>query len=265
MIVIGELINTSREEVEPAVKNRNVDFIQELAKKQEEAGADYIDVNCGTLIKEEVEAMEWLVKTVQEVVDVPLCIDSPDPKALKKGLETCEKRPMINSITAEKERYEEILPLIQEYDAEIVALAMDESGMPEDDQDRINVATKLIDDLVADGVELEDIYLDPIIQPIGTDEEMGEYILAAIDEIITKYEDVHITCGLSNISHGLPKRQLLNQAFVVLAMSRGMDSAIMDPLDEKIMSLTIASDTLLGEDQYCANYIKAAKGDKLVI
>ncbi|MCK8825382.1 methyltetrahydrofolate cobalamin methyltransferase [Fuchsiella alkaliacetigena] len=259
MIIIGELINTSRDEVEPAVKERDKDFIQKLAKKQEEAGADFIDVNCGTLIKEEIEAMEWLVKTVQEVVEVPLCIDSPDPAALRRGLEIHEGKALVNSITAEEERYQETLPLIKEYDASIVALAMDDGGMPQDAEDRIRVATQLIEDLSADGVPKEDIYVDPIIQPIGTDEKMGIQILNSIDEITTKYPEVHITCGLSNISHGLPARSLLNQTFVLLAMSRGMDSAIMDPLDERIMALITAAETILGNDQYCANYIKAAK------
>ncbi|SJZ70547.1 methyltetrahydrofolate cobalamin methyltransferase [Selenihalanaerobacter shriftii] len=267
MIIIGELINTSREGVEPAVKERDKEFIQDLAKKQEEVGADYIDVNCGTLIKEEPEALEWLVKTVQEVVDVPLCIDSPNPEALKRGLEAYEheKGAIINSITAEEERYEQILPLLQEYNASVVALAMDDSGMPKNADDRINVATKLVEALIDDGISMENIYVDPIVQPIGTDVKMGIEILNAIDTITDKYEDIHITCGLSNISHGLPMRRLLNQTYVVLGMSRGMDSAILDPLDEKIMSLAIAGDTLLGNDKYCGNYIKAAKSNKLTI
>ncbi|MCK8825357.1 methyltetrahydrofolate cobalamin methyltransferase [Fuchsiella alkaliacetigena] len=259
MIIIGELINTSREEVEPAVKERDKEFIQKLAKEQEEAGANFIDVNCGTLIKEEVEAMEWLVKTVQEVVEVPLCIDSPDPAALKRGLEIHEGKALVNSITAEEERYQETLPLIKEYNASVVALVMDDGGMPKDAEDRIRVATKLIEDLTSDGVPKEDIYVDPIIQPIGTDEKMGVQILNAIDEITNEYPEVHITCGLSNISHGLPERPLLNQAFVLLAMSRGLDSAIIDPLDERMIALITGAETLLGNDQYCANYIKAAK------
>jgi 5-methyltetrahydrofolate--homocysteine methyltransferase len=155
--------------------------------------------------------------------------------------------------------------LQEKYDAEIIALVMDDEGMPEDDTDRIETAAKLIEDLTAAGIAEDDIYVDPIIQPIGTDEEMGEYILSAIDKITTEYEDVHITCGLSNISHGLPQRQLLNQAFLLLATSRGMDSAILDPLDEKIMSLATAADTLLGKDQYCSDYIKAAKSDRLTV
>ncbi|MCK8817233.1 methyltetrahydrofolate cobalamin methyltransferase [Natroniella sulfidigena] len=263
MIIIGELINTSREGLEEAVKNRDVEFIQDLAKQQEEAGADYIDVNCGTLLKEEVEAMEWLVKTVQEVVDVPLCIDSPNPKALKRGLEVHEGKALVNSISAEEDRFTETLEILKEHDARVVALTMDDEGMPKSAEDRIRVGKKLIEDLTAAGIAEADIFVDPIINPIGTDQQVGQYILDAIAEIANEYSDVHITCGLSNISHGLPQRHLLNRTFVTLAMGRGLDSAIIDPLDPKIMALVTAAETLLGHDQYCANYIQASKSGKL--
>ncbi|MCK8817940.1 methyltetrahydrofolate cobalamin methyltransferase [Natroniella sulfidigena] len=259
MIIIGELINTSRDGLESAVKGRDVELIQDLAKKQEEAGADYIDVNCGTLLKEEPEALEWLVNIVQEVVDVPLCVDTPNTKALKRGLAAHEGRALVNSITAEEERFAETLEIIKEHDARVVALVMDDDGMPKGAEDRIKVGSKLIEDLTTSGIAEEDIFVDPIIQPIGTDQEVGQHILDAVEEIKKDYEEVHITCGLSNISHGLPERQLLNRTFLILAMSRGLDSAIIDPLDPKIMALLTAADTLLGNDQYCANYIQTVK------
>jgi len=264
-MIIGELINTSREGLEPAVKERDVEFIQDLAKKQEEAGADFIDVNCGTLVKGEPEALEWLVNTVQEVVDVPLCIDTPNPEALKKGLEAHEGKPIVNSITAEEEKYAAVLPLIKEYGASVVALTLDDDGMPKNADDRIRIANKLIEDLTNDGIPAEDIYVDPVIQPIGTDGKMGLEILNAIEKINNDHAESHLVCGLSNISHGLPKRPLLNQAFVVLAMSRGLDSAILDPLDKKIMSLVTASDTLLGNDNFCSNYVEAYQNDRLTV
>ncbi|SDL94102.1 methyltetrahydrofolate cobalamin methyltransferase [Halarsenatibacter silvermanii] len=267
MIVIGELINTSREGLEEAVKERDAEFIQDLAKNQEEAGAAYVDVNCGTLIKEEEEAIEWLVETAQEVVDVPLSIDSPNPEAVKRGLEKHENEspPLINSITDEEERYDELLPLIQEYEANVIALCMEDEGMPDDCDDRIRIASNLVDNLKEDGIEEDRIFVDPIIQPIGTDQEMGLHILNAIEAITEKYPEVHITCGLSNISHGMPQRPLLNRAFLVLAMSRGMDSAIIDPLDEHLMSLATASETLLGNDEGCMNYLQESRADNLVV
>ncbi len=265
MIIVGELINTSREGLEEAVKERDTEFIQDLAKKQEEAGADYVDVNCGTLIKQEVEAMEWLVETAQEVVDVPLSVDSPDPEAIEVGLEKHEGQALVNSITDEDERYEDVLPLIKEYDAKVIALLMEDEGMPDDCDDRIRIATSLVDKLKSDGIEEDRIFVDPIIQPIGTDQEMGLHILNAIEKIREKYPEVHITCGLSNISHGMPLRPLLNRAFCILARSRGMDSAIIDPLDEHLMSLITASETLLGNDDGCMDYLKKARAEDIVI
>ncbi|WP_408956382.1 methyltetrahydrofolate cobalamin methyltransferase [Natroniella sp. ANB-PHB2] len=265
MIVIGELINTSREGLEEAVKNRDVEFIQNLAKKQEEAGVDYIDVNCGTLFKEEVEAMKWLVNIVQEVVDVPLCIDSPNLKALKGGLEVHKGKALVNSISAEKKRFKETLKIIKEYDARVIALTMDDEGMPKSAEDRIRVGKKLIEDLTAAEIAEDDIFIDPIINPIGTDQQVGQYILHAIEELSREYQDIHITGGLSNISHGLPQRHLLNRTFLILAMSKGLDSAIIDPLDPKIMALLTAANTLLGNDQYCTDYIQASKSGNLDI
>lgn len=268
MIVIGELINTSREGLEEAVRERDTEFIQDLAKKQADAGASFVDVNCGTLIKEEEEALEWLVEKAQEVVDVPLSIDSPNPEAVKRGLEKHDDeagQPLVNSITDEEERYEKLLPLIQEYDANVIALCMEDEGMPDDCDDRVRIATSLVDKLKKDGIEEDRIFFDPVIQPIGTDQEMGLHILNAIEEIREKYPDIHITCGLSNISHGMPQRPLLNRAFAVLAMSRGLDSAIIDPLDDHLMSLMTASETLLGNDEGCMNYLKKSRSDDLVV
>lgn len=265
MIVIGELINTSREGLEEAVKERDTEFIQDLAKTQEEAGASYVDVNCGTLIKQEEEALEWLVETAQEVVDVPLAIDSPNPDAIKRALEKHEGQALVNSITDEEERYAELLPLLQEYDAKVIALCMEDEGMPDDCDDRVRIASSLVDKLKADGIEEDRIFVDPIIQPIGTDQEMGLHILNAIEEISAKYSDIHITCGLSNISHGMPQRPLLNRAFLVLAMSRGLDSAVLDPTDDHLMSLATASETLLGNDEGCMNYLKKSRSDDLVV
>ncbi len=263
MIVIGELINTSRDEVEPAVKERDVEFIQDLAQKQEEAGADYIDVNCGTLLEDEPVAMEWLVNTVQEVVDVPLCIDSPNPKALRRGLEAHDGQALVNSITAEEERFNETLQILKEFEARVIALVMDDGGMPQGTEDRVRVGVKLVERLTEAGLDIEDIFVDPIIQPIGTDQQVGNQILAAIDEISQSCEGVHITCGLSNISHGMPKRKMINRTFLVLAMGRGLDSAIIDPLDERIMALLKTARTLLGEDAHCSEFIKAAQGGEL--
>ncbi|MDI3548399.1 MAG: 5-methyltetrahydrofolate corrinoid/iron sulfur protein methyltransferase [Halanaerobiales bacterium] len=263
MIIIGELINSTRKEIKKAIEEKDKEYIQDIAQKQVEKGADFIDVNAGAFVHEEVEYLEWLVKIVQEVIDKPLALDSPNPEALKKALEFHEGTPMINSITAEKERYQQILPLVKEYNARVIALCMDDEGMPETAEERLKVADKLINNLDKDGIPLENVFLDPLIKPISVNGEFGPQVLDTISGITEWGTDVHITCGLSNISYGLPKRALLNQAFLVLAMGRGLDSAIIDPLDDYLMKLVKASEVLLNLDPFGSKYLKAARAGEL--
>lgn len=266
MIIIGEKINTSIKAIRPAVENMDAAFIQDVAKKQAEAGAHYIDVNCGTFPFKEPELLEWLVNTVQETVDLPLCIDSPNPKALSRALKANKNgKPLINSITAEKQRFNEIFPLVLEYNTSIIALCMDDDGMPETADDRVRIAEKLLNDMTKEGVKPEDIYFDPMVRPIGTGSHYGVVALDTIRRIMTEFPGVHTTCGLSNISFGLPKRKLINQAFLILAIGAGLDSAILDPLDKKIMSFVYATELVNNKDEYCMNYLTAFREDKLEI
>lgn len=263
MIIIGELINTSRKAIAPAVENRDVDFIQDIAKKQVEAGATYVDVNAGTRVHDEPEALTWLVETVQAAVDAPLCIDSPNPKAIKAALEVHKGQAMINSISAEKERYDEILPLVVKHNARIVALCMDDTGMPETAEQRLAIVKVLYQGLTEAGVKPEDILFDPLVKPISVNIGFGNEVLETIRQIHQQYPGVHTTCGLSNVSFGLPNRKLLNQAFLVMCMANGMDSVILDPLDQTIMSLLIGSKSLLGRDEYCMGYLTAHREGRI--
>lgn len=258
MLIVGELINTSRKAINEATENRNGEYIQKIAKEQVEAGANYVDVNCGTMVFDEVETMEWLVNTIQEVVQVPLCIDSPNPKALEAGLALCKYgQPMINSITDEKERFENVLPLILKYKAKIVALCMDDTGMPETGEDRTRVARSLYKKLTEAGVSAEDIYFDPLVQPISSNDRAGLDVLDTIRLIKQEYPGVHMTCGLSNVSYGLPNRKILNRLFVVQTMALGMDGYILNPTDKDMMGVLYASNALLGQDEYCMGYLTA--------
>jgi len=265
MIIVGELINTSRKEVEERVKSQDVAFIQELAREQLAAGANYIDVNAGTLVGQEPEYLVWLTETVQSAVDVPLALDSPDPEALAAALKVHKGKAMINSITGEKDRFEKVLPLVLEYQASVVALCMDDSGMPDTFARRIDISQKVIHSLTAAGVPLEDIFLDPLVTPISTSSESGMAALDAIAEIMKQFSGVHPICGLSNVSFGLPKRKLLNRAFLMLCMDRGMDGVIVDPLDKDIMAYLKSAEALLGKDEYCMNYLTAARAGALDI
>jgi len=256
MVIIGEKINSTLKTIRLAIENYDAAAIQDLAKKQHEAGAAYIDVNAGMFHDDEPERLVWLINTIQEVLDAPFSIDSPNPKAIEAALKANKNpKPIINSITDEKERFNSILPLAMQYKTDIIALCMDDNGMPETVDDRVAIAERLIEKLTKEGMSLEEIYIDPMVRPIGTDSNNGIVAIETIRKVKAEFPGVHIACGLSNISFGIPGRKLVNQAFLVAAMAAGMDGAILDPLDKKLMSLVYATEALLGKDEYCMNYI----------
>lgn len=258
MIIIGELINSSRKAIHAAIEAKDSAYLTDIVKKQDEAGADYIDVNCGSIIGKEPETMAWLVNLVQNATSKPLSVDSPDPEVLEVGLSLARNgQPFINSISAEKDRFNAIIPLITKYKTKVVALLMDDTGMPDTAEQRVIIARKLIPDLMAEGVPAEDIYLDPLVKPIGTNGAAGIEVLESVRRIKLEYPDVHFMCGLSNASYGLPNRKILNQAFMIQTMVTGMDGYILDPLDKTMMGFYLASQALLGVDEYCMNYIQA--------
>jgi cobalamin-dependent methionine synthase I len=256
VIIIGEKINSSLKAIRPAMENYDAAAIQDLAKRQYDAGATFIDINAGMFINDEPDRVEWLVNTVQAVVDAPLAIDSPRPEAIERGLKANKNgKPIINSITAEKERFNAIMPLITKYDTGIIALCMDDTGMPETTDDRVAIAERLIEDMTREGVKLEDIYIDPMVRPIGTGSHYGTVAIETIRKVKQEFPEAHIACGLSNISFGIPARKLINQTFLIIAMSAGMDGAIMDPLDNKLMSFIYSTEAIMGLDDYCMNYL----------
>lgn len=255
MIIVGELINSSRKKIAPLIETQDAGAIQDLALQQQEAGANYIDVNAGVFVEKEVDYMEWLVTTVQEKVETPLCIDSPNPRAIEKGLSLHKGKALVNSVTAEKERYQSIVPLVKEYKCSVVALCMDDSGMPDTAADRLAVARRLADDLTREGIGLEDVYFDPLVRPVSTDPRYGKMVLDTTALIKEQFPEAHVICGLSNVSFGLPVRKLINQNFLVMCMAAGMDAVIIDPLDQRIMSNLYASEVLLGTDEFSMNYI----------
>jgi len=258
MLIIGELINTSRKLINEAVEKKDAGYIRKIAMDQVAAGANYVDINCGTMIFDEVETMEWLVNTVQEVVQVPLCIDSPNPDAIEAGLKLARNgKPLINSITGEKDRYEKILPLVLNYRTKVVALCMDDKGMPETAEDRVAVAKNLYQSLTEAGIPEDDIYFDPLVKPVSTGDKAGQEVLDTVKLLKQNYPNVHMVCGLSNVSFGLPNRKILNQLFMIQTMTMGMDSYILNPLDKSMMGAVQGSQTLLGNDSYCTGYLNA--------
>ncbi|SDO53966.1 methyltetrahydrofolate cobalamin methyltransferase [Desulforhopalus singaporensis] len=264
MIVVGELINASRKAIGEAILNQDVAAIQKVAKDQEEAGANYIDVNAGIFVEEEGDYLKWLVETVQEVVDVPCAIDSPSYQAIEGALKVHkgDAPPMINSISLEKERYEALLPILAGTDLKVVALCMSDEGMPETTKERLDIAEKLINGLTGVGVKLDNIFVDPLVQPVSTNAEFGMEFINAVEAINKEFKGVHTMCGLSNISFGLPNRKFLNQTFAVMAIAKGLDGLIINPLDKKMMANMIAAESLAGRDNYCGNYLKAHRAGK---
>jgi len=262
MLIVGELINASRKSIETAIEAKDEEAIQKVAKDQLEAGANYIDVNAGVFVDEEKEYLKWLVSTVQSTIDAPCCIDSPDPAAIETALSVHKGTAMINSISLEKERYDQLLPILAGTDLKVVALCMSDEGMPQTADERLSIAEKLIQGLVKSNIPIENIYVDPLVQPISTSDTFGVEFLKAIDLITATFKGVHTICGLSNISYGLPVRKFLNQVFMVMAVARGLDGVIINPLDRQMMANIIAAQTLMGKDEFCGEYIKAYRENK---
>jgi 5-methyltetrahydrofolate corrinoid/iron sulfur protein methyltransferase len=262
MFIIGELINCTRKRIGAAAQNGDAAFIQETARKQVSAGANMLDVN-GGIAGQEVKYLTWLVNIVQEASDLPLCLDSSDPAALAAAIPLCKQRPMINSITAESARYQAVLPLLKEHRTKVIALCMAESGTPTSVTDRVSTACRLVDKLTAEGLALDDIYVDACVLPISTGPEHGMSLLEAIGMITSRYPGVHTSVGLSNISFGLPARKLMNETFLLLLMARGLDAAIVDPCDRQLMANIAAAEALLGRDEYCVDYLRAFREGKL--
>lgn len=264
MLVVAERLNSTRKSVAPAIKERDTEFVIKEATDQVAAGGDFIDCNAATVGPDvEPETLCWMVETVQGAVDKPCALDSPNAAAIEKALAVHNGTAMINSITAEQEKYDALLPLARDHKTKLIALAMDDSGMPKTADERVAVASKLLDRLLADGIEPGDIHLDPLVFPVSTDPQNGNHVLNTIRTIKEKYPEVNTIGGLSNVSYGLPERFLVNRAFTVLCLGAGLDGAIIDPLDTKLMSLVLAAEAILGKDEFCMDYVTAAREEKL--
>jgi 5-methyltetrahydrofolate--homocysteine methyltransferase len=263
MIIVGEKINTSRSAVAKAVEAGDAEFIVRTAREQADAGADYIDVNAGTFVDREIECLCWLVETVQGAVDKPLCLDSPNPEALAEAMKLHRGEPMINSISLEAERWEALLPVVTASPCRVVALCMAETSMPTTVEERVQVGGELIKRLTAEGIPLENIFVDPLVQPVSVDTAMGPAILGAIRKIMDDFPGVNTICGLSNISFGLPERRLINRNFLALAIDHGLNAAILDPNDNRLMATMLTVEMLLGRDDFCENYIDAYQAGRI--
>lgn len=264
MIIIGEKINSSIPSAKTAIEAKDAAAIVELAKAQRDAGAAFIDINAGTFLSKEPEYLSFLAATVGKELSLPLSIDTPSVKAARAALEAAgTKGNIINSVTTEKERLEGMTDLALEYGCGVVALCSPEPGMDDTLETRLQMADKLVTYLTSKGIAAADIYIDPMIKPIGAEQSSGLEALETIKSLRRLYPDCHISCGLSNLSFGLPKRRLLNRAFAVAAIVAGLDAAIADPLDKSLSGLCAAAEVIAGRDEYCMEYIEKCRSGEI--
>jgi cobalamin-dependent methionine synthase I len=255
--IIGEKINGTRRRVARAIEERDAALIRDLAVKQAEAGAAWLDVNAGTHPSREPDDLMWLAETIQPAVEVPLCLDSANPQALATAIQVVERTPMINSISGEPRRLEGILPLVAEHGCPVIALAMDDKGIPETCEGRMEVIRKVMEAARARGMPDGNVYIDPLTMTLATNTYSALITLDTMHAIRQGFPDAHLTMGLSNISFGLPARSYINRAFLTLALAAGLDCAILDPLDHEMQAALVAAELVLGHDPHCLNYVRA--------
>ena len=267
MLVIGEKINASNRSVGEAIANRDADFIVNLVKEQTAAGADFIDLNAGARTESgqsETAAMEWLVDIAQAATDKPLAIDSESPDVIAAAISKYQGLDLfINSITAEKERLEPVGELAVKSKVKLVALAMGEGGIPETTEARLAACEVIMNHLTGLGMDAGMVYFDPLVLPVSVDAKQGMVTLKTIEGIKARYPAAKTAMGLSNISYGLPERKLINRGFLVMAAYAGLDAAILDPLDTKMMSMVKVADMLTGRET-SRSYLRAHRKGTIV-
>ena len=262
MIVIGEKCNGFIPSVGKAIRAKDEAFLIDLVQRQEEAGADYLDVCAAVDSEIEAETLRWLVELAQGVTSLPLCIDSPNPQVLAEVLPYCKKEGIINSVSLESGKIETIFPLVANTNWKVIALLCSNNGVPESAEGRIKLFEQIREAAGRYGIAENRMFIDPIVHTLSTDEQSFNTFAACAKEIRARASDMHVVSGLSNISFGLPARSVINHAFLVLAMQAGMNSAIMDILDREMAGLLHATSALLGEDEYCMDYISAFREGK---
>ena len=262
-VIIGERINpTGRKLLAKEMQEGNFDRVVRDAKAQIEAGAHILDVNCGVPSTDpettEPEMMTRAVELVQSVVDAPLAIDSSVVSALIAGIKAANGRPLVNSVTGEEERMESILPVVAEYGLPVIAITSDERGILFDAKERFGIAKKIVERAATYGIKPEDVLIDPLAMPVSSVPTAGIDVFE-ITRMVNEELGCNTVCGASNISFGLPNRHAINSAFMAMAIATGMTCAITNPLEESIRQTIYAADVLMGNDEYCMNYVTAMR------
>lgn len=255
--IIGERINpTGRKMLAAEMAAGNYERVQADALAQVEAGARLLDVNAGIPLADEPAILEEVVKLVQSLVDIPLCIDSSIVEALQRGLGAYEGKALVNSVTGEDERLETVLPLVKKHNAAVIAISNDDTGISDDPDERFAVAKKIVERAMDHGIPREDVIIDPLVMPVGAKQYAGRQVFHIIRRVREEL-GCNTVCGASNVSFGLPNRKSVNATFIPMLIAAGMTSAITNPLEEEIKKAIMAANALMGNDENCAKWIQA--------
>ena len=258
--VIGESINpTRRKKLIDSMRDRDFEFVLELAETQIKAGADVLDINAGVPGIDEPAVMAEVVTAVSEAFDIPLCLDSPNPETLAAGLAAAPGRPLVNSVNGEEKALAAILPVVKEFNVPVIGLVIDDDGISMEPQKRLSIAAKIIDRAAQMGIPIEDIVIDPLAMAVSADHGAGLVTLRTM-ALIREEFGVNMTLGASNVSFGLPERQTINMAYLALVAQRGASCVITNPV--KLTSTIRAIDLLLGRDEYSMRYIQHYRSQK---
>jgi len=259
MLLIGERINGMYKDVAAAIKEHKKDVIKDLARQQAENGAAAIDVNVGPASADPMKDMEWLIECVSEATDARICIDTTKAKVMEHALSLCKRsRPIVNSTSGEKEKLDTLMAMAKKYNASIIGLTMTKSGVPQDAQSRVEIATQIVMAAQEHGIEMEDLFIDGVILPVNVAQPHAKEVLETIKQVKMLCDPPPMTVlGLSNVSQGSLYRPLLNRTYLVMAITAGLDAAILDVLDKEQVDALSSAEVLLGKSIYCDSYLDA--------
>ncbi|MDO9494010.1 methyltetrahydrofolate cobalamin methyltransferase [Acetobacterium sp.] len=257
MIIIGEKINGAIPATAKAIAERDAEFIKNLARIQTAAGVDFIDVCASVENDVELETMKWLIDIVQEVTDTPIAVDSPNVQTCVEAMKFCKCPGLFNSVSMEGNKADVGFAAIADTAWECVALLNSDKGIPKTAKDRLDVFADTMAKAKAYGIAASRLHIDPLVEMLCTSEDGVSMVMDVIRAIKAQYPTIHVTGAISNCSFNLPARKTVNMGFTVMAMMAGLDSGILDPTDRDLMGIIFATEALMGDDEYCVEYIRA--------
>jgi cobalamin-dependent methionine synthase I len=266
LIIVGERINSSRRVILEALQSHDAEYLCRQALVQEKAGASFIDFNAAAMMDKEIDTLCWAIPLIQRAIKSPLALDTPNPEAMEAALRMHQGRALMNSLSGEPVALNAMLPLVRRYRPRVIALCLDKDGPPKNADVAVFRAQTIADILLTAGLQAQDVFIDPLVRPIGLDHKTGVLFLDSVEGIKHALPNTKTIAGISNVSFGLPQRRLLNRTLLTMAMARGLDAAICDPLDGELQAVLAASQALLGQDPTLRKYLsyirEQAKGVK---